>query len=97
MKIARQYFGRTLNGKDVYQYTLKNANSIVARLITYGAILQSLETYDRKGKLADVVLGFDGMEGYSYNPRFYGAIVGRYANRIAKAKFTLDGMEYAYY
>jgi aldose 1-epimerase len=65
-----------------------------ARVMTYGAIIVSLQTPDRTGKLADVVLGFDNLDGYLHDPPYFGAIVGRYANRIAKGRFTLDGVTY---
>ena len=93
-QVSKQPFGKTPDGTQVDIYTLKSAE-IEARVITYGGILQSLKVPDKNGKLADVVLGFDSIEGYTGgpkpNPAFFGAIIGRYANRIANGKFTLDG------
>ena len=65
-----------------------------ARILTYGGIVQSLETPDRAGKLDDVVLGFDDLQGYVKSSPYFGAIVGRYGNRIAGGRFTLDGKTY---
>ena len=85
------------DGTQVDIYTLKSA-AIEARVITYGGIVQSIKVPDKNGKIADVVLGFDSLDGYTTgpkpNPAFFGAIIGRYANRIAGAQFTLDGKTY---
>lgn len=88
-------WGSARDGSDVDAYTLTNANGVKVKLITYGAAITELWVPDAKGKLADVTLGFDDMKGYlsEHNP-YFGCIVGRYANRIANAKFTLDGKEY---
>ncbi len=75
-------------------YTLKNAHGIEARITNFGGILVSLKTPDRNGDPGDIVLGFDTFDEYLNTPRYFGATVGRYANRIAKAKFTLDGVGY---
>lgn len=75
--------------------TLTNANGMQGSISTYGAILQSLTAPDRNGTFADIVLGFDSIDGYVGVPHYFGAIVGRYGNRIAKGKFTLDGKDYA--
>jgi aldose 1-epimerase len=97
-QISKQAFGKTPDGTPVDIYTLKSAE-IEARVITYGGILQSLKVPDKSGKSADVVLGFDTLDGYTGgpkpNPAFFGAIIGRYANRIADGKFTLDGKTYS--
>ncbi|MGE3803420.1 MAG: aldose epimerase family protein [Gemmataceae bacterium] len=88
-------FGKTPDGKAVELYTLKNKNGMEARLITYGATLTHLFVPDKAGKLADVVLGFDDLEGYlSDRNAHFGCTTGRVANRIGGAKFTLDGKEY---
>lgn len=79
------------DGTAVDLFTLTNAHGIEVRAITYGAIIVSLKTADRDGRLGDIVLGFDTLEGYLTRSRFFGAVVGRYANRIANARFTLDG------
>jgi aldose 1-epimerase len=75
-------------------YTLKNARGIEARIMTYGATLMSLKTPDRAGRLADIVLGFDTPEPYLAGVPYLGAVIGRYANRIGHARFSLDGTTY---
>lgn len=94
MKVQQESFGRTPNGREVILYTLTNANRLRARIIDYGAILVSMEVPDRDGELADITLGFDDLDSYIKRNPLFGAVVGRYANRIANAKFTLDGTEY---
>ena len=95
MTMKKESFGRTPEGKEVTIFTLVNANGLKAKIIDYGAILVSLEVPDRDGKLADITLGFDSLDGYAGkdNP-YFGTTTGRYANRIAKGRFTLDGVEY---
>jgi aldose 1-epimerase len=93
MAIEKKDFGQT-DGKKVYIYTLTNANGLKARITNYGGILTRLYVPDRNGKLADVVLGYDTLEEYINNNSYFGATIGRYGNRIAKGKFTLDGVEY---
>lgn len=89
-------FDRTEDGQRVYLYTLTNTNGLVAKITNYGAILTELHLPDNKGKLDDVVLGFDSLEAYQEANRYlyFGAVVGRVANRIKNARFTLDGQEY---
>ncbi len=87
-------FGKTQDGKPVTVFTLTNANGMRVRAMTYGAIILSIEVPDRSGKIADVALGFDSLDGYLKDPPYFGAIVGRYGNRIAKGQFTLDGKTY---
>ncbi len=88
-------FGKTADGMPVEVYTLKNANGVVAKLMTLGATLIELHAPDKKGKTADVVLGFDDVAGYqSDRNQYFGCTTGRVANRIAKGKFKLDGKEY---
>ena len=82
------------DGQPVELYTLVNRNGLIAKLTTYGAMLTELHVPDRNGKLADVVLGFDSLEGYLKGHPFFGCTTGRYANRIAKGQFTLDGQTY---
>jgi aldose 1-epimerase len=94
MTVTRELFGQLPDGTAVDIYTLRNASGLEARIMTYGAILVSLKLPDRNGVFADVNLGFDGLEGYLGTHPYFGAIIGRYANRIAKARFTLDGVEY---
>ncbi|HUT07418.1 MAG TPA: aldose epimerase family protein [Candidatus Latescibacteria bacterium] len=88
-------FGRLADGTAVDIYTLANKSRIEARVMTYGATLVSLRLPDRNGALADVNLGFDDLEGYLGTHPYFGVIVGRYANRIAKGRFALDDVEYA--
>jgi aldose 1-epimerase len=90
-EIQKSSYGRLGDGAPVDLYTLRNLHGINCRIITYGGIITELELPDRHGKLADVVLGFDRLEGYAAKHPFFGALVGRVANRIAKGQFTLDG------
>ena len=92
--IAKSVFGKTQDGRDVEIYTLHNANGASAKIMTFGATLVDLDMPDRTGKIGDVVLGFDNLKQYLGKTPFFGVTVGRYANRIAKGKFTLDGKEY---
>lgn len=94
MTANEEPFGQTPDGREVMLYTLINPNGLRARITNYGAILVSLEVPDRKGELADITLGFDSLEGYLKVHPYFGATVGRYANRIGKAQFTLDGVVY---
>jgi aldose 1-epimerase len=94
MKTKRENFGRLADGTPVEIFTLTNAHGLEARIMTYGAILVSLKVPDRNGVPADVNLGFDDLKGYLGTHPYFGAIIGRYGNRIGKARFTLDGVEY---
>jgi aldose 1-epimerase len=94
MSIKKAPWGRLSDGAAVDIYTLTNKSGLEARIMTYGAILVSLKVPDRQGVLADVNLGFDTLDGYLGTHPYFGAIIGRYGNRIAKARFTLDGVEY---
>jgi aldose 1-epimerase len=82
------------DGRPVTLYTLTNSHGVEIRAMNYGGIILSIRVPDRKGQLADVVLGHETLEGYVPNPPFLGAVVGRYANRIANGTFTLDGKKY---
>ena len=88
--IMKEPFGRA-GGKEVFLYTLSNSNNIKVRITNYGGIITSIVTPDSAGNMGDIVLGYDSLSGYVANSPYFGAIVGRYANRIAKGKFTLDG------
>jgi aldose 1-epimerase len=92
--IKKDSFGKTSDGKAVEIYTLKNSKGAEARIMTYGGTVVSLKMPDRNGKYADIVQGFDSIEDYEKNRVFFGALIGRYGNRIAKGRFTLDGKEY---
>ncbi|MGB2864409.1 MAG: aldose epimerase family protein [Sedimentisphaerales bacterium] len=94
MSANKESFGKTPDGKQVDLYILTNTSGIRARITSFGAILVSLEVPDRDGNLADITLGFDKLDGYLGEHPYFGAIVGRYANRIGKAAFKLDGVEY---
>jgi len=93
-KIAVEPFGKTSDGESVQIYTLTNANGMEARITNYGGILVSLKVPDRAGKLDDVVLGYDHLKDYIKASPYFGALIGRYGNRIAKGKFSLDGKDY---
>lgn len=92
--VQKSDFGATRQGQAVELYTLTNANGLVAKVMTYGAILTELHVPDRNGKRASVVLGFDNFAQYEAGHPLFGAVVGRVANRIAGAKFTINGVEY---
>jgi len=91
--VQQQDFG-TRDGRPITLYTLTNAHGVEVRAMNYGGIILSLRVPDRKGQLADIVLGHEKAEEYMPNPPYLGAIVGRYANRIANGTFTLDGKTY---
>src|SRR5216683_5755481 len=92
--VQKSAFGKTPEGTEVELYTLTNQKGIVAKVITYGAILTELRVPDRHGKVGNVVLGFDSQDQYVKGSPFFGATTGRVANRIAKGRFKLDGKEY---
>ena len=92
--ITKADFGKTPEGQAVELYTLRNSKGMEASIMTYGGIVTSLKTPDKKGKFADVVLGYDNLDGYLKSTPYFGALIGRYGNRIAKGKFSLDGVEY---
>ena len=94
MVLQKTTFGRTADGKQVDLYTLTNSGGMEVKITTYGATVVSLVLPDRNGKPADVVLGFDSLEDYIRGAYYFGCIVGRYANRIAGGKFTLNGKQY---
>jgi hypothetical protein len=89
--IIREPYTTTVEGDTVHQFTLTNPNGLRMRAISYGGIITSLETPDREGKLADIVLGHDDLQGYLDASPYFGAIVGRYGNRIAGAEFEIKG------
>jgi len=92
--VTQQPFGVMPDGDSVKLFTLTNANGVEVRAITYGAIIVSLEVPDRSGALGDVVLGFDDLAGYLGETPYFGALIGRYGNRIGGARFELDGTAY---
>src|SRR3982751_3473955 len=89
--VTRAAFGKTRDNRPVDIYTLRNAHGVEMRVLTYGGIITSLSVPDRAGHMGDIVLGFDTIDGYSKDSPFFGALIGRYANRIAKGQFTVDG------
>jgi aldose 1-epimerase len=91
--VVKEVYG-DLDGHGVERYTLTNANGLTLRVITYGAIITELHVPDRAGKKADIVLGFDKLDDYVKGSPYFGATVGRVANRIANAKFELEGKKY---
>ena len=93
-KVTKAPFGKTADGEAVDVYTLVNKNGVKAKIMTYGALLTELHVPDRDGKLADVVLGFDSLEGYLAGHPYFGATTGRVANRIAGGKFKIGDKEY---
>jgi aldose 1-epimerase len=94
MRVSKSAFGRTADGQQVDLYTCVNAQGLVMKIMTYGAIVVELRTPDRHGKLENITLGFDKLDGYLGDHPYFGATVGRYANRIAKGTFSLNGKPY---
>jgi aldose 1-epimerase len=92
--ITRSDFGTTPAGQEVELYTLRNTKGMEAQIMTYGGIVTSLKVADKNGKLDDVVLGYDNLDGYLQSSPYFGALIGRYANRIEHGKFSLDGVDY---
>lgn len=95
---AGKAFGTAPDGTEVQLFTLRNAQGLIATITNYGGLVTSLQVPDKQGKLSDIVLGFDELKAYQrqppYDSPYFGALIGRYGNRIAKGKFTLDGKEY---
>ena len=96
--IKKELFGILPDGREVYAYTLSNGSIVSARIINYGGSVVNLWVKDKNGKVADVICGYDNLadyySGYLNNGGFQGAIIGRVSNRISKARFTIDGVEY---
>jgi len=95
MNIEVKPFGQTPLGEKVDLYSLANSHGLKAEIMTYGAIVVALQVPDRQGRVDDIVLGYGNLTEYLAKNPYFGAIVGRYGNRIAKGKFTLDGVEYS--
>ena len=89
--VTKDAFGKTKGGESVEIYTLTNSNGLEAKIMTYGGTVISLKVPGKDGKLGDIVLGFDNVSDYEEKSPYFGCLVGRYGNRIAKGKFTLDG------
>jgi len=94
-RVSKAPFGRMPDGTQIDGYTVRNTRGTSMHVITYGGIITSLRTPDRRGQFDDVVLGFDSLEPYLKDPPYFGAVVGRYANRIARGRFTLGGRPYS--
>lgn len=92
--LTRIDFGTDMHGEKIDLFTLTNANGMVAKIMTYGATLTELRVPDKRRKSVDIVLGFDNLRQYEEQSPYFGATVGRYANRIAGAKFSIDGKEF---
>lgn len=92
-QITQKAFGKADN-KDIFLFSLTNTNGIEVKITNYGAIITSIRMPDRAGKYGDIVLGYDSLDQYIANNPYFGAIVGRYANRISKGRFTLKGKEH---
>jgi aldose 1-epimerase len=95
LMVKKEAFGTMPDGKAVELYTLTNTHGIAVQVMTYGGIIVSLKTPDKSGHSADITLGFDTLADYLAKNPFFGALVGRYGNRIGNARFTIDGKEYS--
>ncbi len=94
VSIEKKLFGTLSNGTEVYSYTLRNRNGMKVKISSYGGTVMELWVPDREGKLADVVGGYDNLDSYVGGDGYQGALIGRVGNRIAKGRFTLDGVDY---
>lgn len=91
--LSQSHFGTLPNGESVVAYTLTNEQGTAVTIMTYGGAITSIKTEDSQGEFSDIVLGYDTLEDYVADSSYFGALIGRYANRISNAKFTLDGRE----
>ena len=94
LSVTTKPFGATPDGQPVQMYRLENNNGMEVNIITYGGAVQSIKVPDKNGHIADVALGFDNLDDYLHTDTYFGALIGRYGNRIAKGEFTLDGKTY---
>ena len=94
MAISKKLFGKLSCGTEVYAYTLRNANGMKVKILSYGGAIAQIKVPDRRGRFADVVGGYDDLDSYVRGDGYQGALIGRWGNRIAKGKFTLEGKEY---
>jgi aldose 1-epimerase len=92
--MERTSFGQLPDGREVFKFTLTGPSGIKAQIINYGATITALHTPDRIGNMADVVLGYENLQGYIDDSSYFGAVVGRYGNRIGKGRFQIDGTQY---
>ena len=93
--MAKRVYGTSSDGVPVDEYTMNNAGGMEVKIITYGGIVTSILVPDRDGNMRNVALGFSNLRDYETKSPYFGSIVGRYANRLANGKFSLDGVEYA--
>ncbi len=94
MSIIKNFFDKTPDGRDVYCYTMENRSGMKLRVLDFGGIVTELWVADRDGNFSDIVGGYDNIKSYIEDTTFFGAIIGRFANRIKDSKFVLDGVEY---
>ena len=94
MSIEKQFFGTLADGQEVSRYFLRNKNGMMAAILDYAGAVQQLLVPDRRGHLVDVIGGFDDLDSYVKAGGAQGSLIGRFGNRIAKGKFTLEGKEY---
>lgn len=95
--IEKSYFDKMPSGEEIFAYTLKNSSGASVKIITLGGRINEINVPDKNGNLADVICGFDNAKDYLSDSAYQGALIGRFGNRIADAKFTLDGVEYKLY
>ena len=94
MNIRSEHFGMMPDGREVKRFTLANDQGVEIKVINYGGIITDLSVPDRYGKIGDVVLGHDKLDGYLHRSRYFGALIGRYGNRIRRGQFALNGFAY---
>lgn len=95
MSIEKKLFGKLSDGREVYAYTLENANGMSVKILTYGGAIAQIRVPDKNGCFSDVVGGYDDIRSYEFGNGYQGALIGRFGNRINKGKFTLDGVDYS--
>ena len=95
MKVSREVFGSLPDNREAQLFTVRNSGGLIMKVSDYGGIIQSLQVPGKNGEPADIVLGFDNLKGYLQDHPYIGTLVGRYANRIAKGRFSMDGTEYS--
>ena len=95
MSIKKKLFGTMPDGREVHSYTLRNANGMKVKILTYGGAIAQIKVPDRNGCFSDVVGGYDCLDSYVRGDGYQGALIGRWGNRIAKGKFTLEGKDYS--
>ncbi|KAK3740857.1 hypothetical protein RRG08_011319 [Elysia crispata] len=94
VKVSSDGYGQTKNGQKITRYTLSNSKGMSVQVLDFGGVITTINVPDKKGKFADVTLGFDNMQGWEEDTFYFGALIGRFANRIAGGHFTLDGKTY---